>query len=104
MVRRPAFRIALAVASTMLMSGIGEEDAQRIVAVSDLVTGCASKTVRSLAGRKALLQVGAVIPIFALTLRGKELIVKRILEADEKYFLEPARLPVICVQQPEPLV
>jgi len=86
------------------MSGITEEEAQRIVAVSDLVTGCASKIVRTLAGKKALLQVGDVIPIFALTPRGKELIMKRILEANEKYFLKPARLPVICEQQPEPLV
>lgn len=86
------------------MSGIREDDARRIVAVSDLVTGCASKTVRSLAGRTALLQVGAVIPIFALTPRGKELIMKRILEADDKYFLKTARLPVICSSQPEPLV
>ena len=49
------------------MSGITEDDAQRIVAVSNLVTGCASKNVRTIAGKKALLQAGAVIPIFALT-------------------------------------
>jgi putative methanogenesis marker protein 8 len=86
------------------MSGITEDEARRIVAVSDLVTGCASKTVRMLAGKKVLLQVGAVIPIFALTSRGKELIMKRIGEANEKFFLKPARLPVNCDQQPEPLV
>lgn len=86
------------------MSGITEDEAQRIVAVSDIVTGCASKTVRMLAGKKALLQVGAVIPIFALTPRGRELIMKRILETNEKFFFKPARLPVICDPQPEPLV
>jgi putative methanogenesis marker protein 8 len=86
------------------MSGIGEDDARRIIAVSDLVTGCASTTVRTLAGTKALLQAGDVIPIFALTSRGKELMMKRILETKEKYFIKPTRLPVICTRQPEPLV
>jgi putative methanogenesis marker protein 8 len=86
------------------MSGICEDDAQRIVAVSDLVTGCASTTVRTLAGKRALLQAGDVIPIFALTSRGKELMVKRILETDKKFFFKPARLPVVCSGQPEPRV
>lgn len=86
------------------MSGICEDDAQRIVAVSDLVTGCASKTVSTLAGKRALLQAGEIIPIFALTSRGKELMMKRILEIDEKFFLKPTRLPVICTRHPEPLV
>ena len=54
------------------MSGICEDDARRIIEVSDLVTGCASTTVRTLAGKKALLQAGDVIPIFALTSQGKE--------------------------------
>jgi hypothetical protein len=86
------------------MSGMTEDEASRIVAVSDLVTGCASKTVRTLAGDKALLQAGAIIPIFALTPPGKELVMKRILEVNEKIFFKPTRLPVICDQQPEPLV
>ena len=86
------------------LSGLTEDEARRIVAVSDLVTGCASKPVRMLAGKKVLLQVGAVIPIFALTPRGKELIMKRILEANEKNLLKPVRLPVNCDHQPEPLV
>jgi len=83
------------------MSGFSENDAQRIVAVSDLVTGCASKTVRSLAGKKALLQAGTVIPIFALTPRGKELIMKRILETDEKYPASTPKVPVLCAPEPE---
>jgi putative methanogenesis marker protein 8 len=86
------------------MSGITEDESQRIVAIADLVTGCASKTVRELAGKKALLQVGDMIPIFALTSRGKELMMKRILETNEKIFLKPTRHPVLCTRQPEPLV
>ncbi len=86
------------------MSGITENGAQRIVAVSDPVTGCASKIVGMLAGKKASLQVGAIIPIFALTLRGKDLIMKWILEANEKFSPIPFRLPVVCNRQPEPLI
>jgi len=86
------------------MSGITEDETQRIADVSDLVTGCASKTVRALAGKKALLQVGDIIPIFALTSRGKELMMKRIHETNEKIFIKPTRHPVVCTQQPEPLV
>ena len=86
------------------LSGICEEEAQRIVSISDLVTGCASKTVRTLAGKKALLQAGNVIPIFALTSRGKDLMLKRISETDERYFFKSGRLPVICAQQPNPLI
>ena len=86
------------------LSGITGEGARRIVAVSDLVTGCASKTIRAIGGKKALLQVGAVIPIFALTSRGKELIMNRVLEADENFFLNPTRFAVSCKKQPEPLL
>jgi hypothetical protein len=86
------------------MSGITDDESQRIIEVSDLVTGCASKTVRALAGKKALLQLGDVIPIFALTSQGKELVMKRILETNEKIFFKPTRHPVICTNQPEPLV
>jgi putative methanogenesis marker protein 8 len=86
------------------LSEISEEEAQRIVSVSDLVTGCASKTVRSYAAEKALLQAGDVIPIFAMTFRGKELLLKRILETDVKYFFKSTSLPVIGLQQPQPLI
>jgi len=86
------------------MSGVTKDEAIEMVTVSDLVTGCALKTVRALAGEKALLQVGAVIPVFTRTPRGKELIVKWISETEEKIYLKPTRLPIICAEQPEPLV
>jgi hypothetical protein len=47
---------------------------------------------------------GAGTVIFALTSRGKELVMKRILETNEKIFFKPIRHPVICTNQPEPLV
>lgn len=53
------------------LSGITREGARRIVAVSDLVTGSASITLGTIGEEKALLQVRAVIPVVALTPRGK---------------------------------
>ncbi|HXX55853.1 MAG TPA: DUF2099 family protein, partial [Methanoregula sp.] len=68
------------------------------------VTGCASKTVREIIGPKALLQAGAAIPIFALTVRGKEVIARRIVESTATIFLKGEKLPVIGPGQPGPLI
>jgi len=85
-------------------SGLSEDEARRLSAVVDLVTGCASKAVRHIIGPKALLQAGASIPIFALTTRGKELIARRIVESKAPLFLKNSRLPVTGDQEPRPLV
>ncbi|MDD1704328.1 MAG: DUF2099 family protein [Methanoregula sp.] len=85
-------------------SGLTADEARRMAAVADLVTGCASKAVREIIGPRALLQAGASIPIFALTAQGKELIAHRIVETKDKIFLKSAHLPVTGDQQPAPLV
>ena len=85
-------------------SGLTEDEACRLSAVVDLVTGCASKTVRQIMGPKALLQAGASIPIYAMTKRGKQLIAHRIVESKATFFLKSSRLPVIGDQEPRPLV
>ena len=85
-------------------SGLTEDEARRIAGTADLVTGCASKTVRSIIGPKALLQAGAAIPIFALTVRGKELVARRIVETTAPIFLKSSKLPVLGDDQPGPLI
>jgi hypothetical protein len=75
-----------------------------LVAVSDLVTSCASKTIREIAGKKALVQAGIAIPIFALTRAGKELIIGKIRCSDEPLLVKPTKLPALGDRQPEPLV
>ena len=85
-------------------SGLSEDEAGRLADVADLVTGCASKTVRSIIGPRALLQAGAAIPIFALTVRGKEFIAHRIVETTTPIFLKSSKLPVLGDDQPGPLI
>jgi len=86
------------------VTGLTREEAESMVAVADLMTACASKTVREVAGAKALLQAGVSVPIFALTKRGKEIIIEKIRQTDEQVLIKPTKLPNLDGQQPEPLV
>jgi len=86
------------------VTGLSAEDAEMLVAASDLVTSCASKTIREIAGKKALVQAGIAIPIFAITRAGKELIIEKIHCSDEQLLVKPTKLPALGDKQPEPLV
>ncbi|MDD3373701.1 MAG: DUF2099 family protein, partial [Methanoculleus bourgensis] len=70
----------------------------------DLVTACASGTVREVVGSRALVQAGVSVPVFAMTGRGKNLIIEKIRQSDEPVLIKPTRLPVPGDRQPEPLV
>ena len=59
------------------LTGISRGDAQQLIDNSDVVTGCASKYVRSLAGDSCLLQVGSSMPVYAVTCFGKEALLER---------------------------
>ncbi|HEX3001402.1 MAG TPA: methanogenesis marker 8 protein [Methanoregula sp.] len=86
------------------VTGLNQDEACRLVAASDLVTSCASKTIREMAGARALLQAGITIPIFAITKKGKELILEKIRQSDEPVLVKPTRLPSLGDQQPSPLI
>ena len=86
------------------VTGLTREEAESMVAVADLMTACASKTVREVAGAKALLQAGVSVPILALTKRGKEIIIEKIRQTDEQVLIKPTKLPTLDGQQPDPLV
>ncbi|MDD5024775.1 MAG: DUF2099 family protein [Methanoregula sp.] len=86
------------------VTGLTREEAEAFVAVADLMTSCASKTVREAAGAKALLQAGVSVPIFAITKRGKEIIIEKIRQTDEQVLIKPMHLPALGEKQPEPLV
>ena len=57
------------------VTGLSREEAQDILKSSDIVISCASKLIRELAD--PLVQVAAAIPLFALTQKGKELVIER---------------------------
>lgn len=86
------------------VTGLTHAEAESMVAVADLMTSCASRTVREVAGAKAFLQAGVSVPIFALTKRGKEIIIEKIRQTDEPVLIKPTRLPMLDAGQPDPLV
>lgn len=86
------------------VTGLSQEEADMLVTASDLVTSCASKTIRESAGPKALVQAGVAIPIFAMTKAGKELIIEKIRQGNEQVLVKPTKLPSLTGDQPGPLV
>jgi putative methanogenesis marker protein 8 len=86
------------------VTGLTGPEAEMLVAASDLVTSCASRTIRDAVGKKALVQAGIAIPIFAMTAAGKNLIIEKIRSSREPLLVKPTRLPALGDGQPEPLV
>jgi putative methanogenesis marker protein 8 len=86
------------------VTGLSKEEAEQLVAASDLVTSCASKTIRDAVAQKALVQAGVAIPVFAITERGKELIIEKIRQGKEPVLVKPTKLPALGDQQPGPLI
>ena len=86
------------------LTGISASDAERICDVADVVTACASAVLRELAGKKALLQAGTAIPIFALTPIGKELMLERAKEVQRTLILSASKMPKRTERKPQPLI
>jgi putative methanogenesis marker protein 8 len=86
------------------MSGITEKDAERLVAVADIITACASKWIWQVAGAKALVQAGTAVPVFALTKRGKQLILDKIARSDRPVLVSGSKLPVYGPELPDQLM
>ncbi|MFZ3384521.1 MAG: methanogenesis marker 8 protein [Candidatus Methanoperedens sp.] len=84
------------------LTGIQNRDAQELIAKMDIITSCASSMVRALV--HPLLQAGTSVPMFALTQKGKELIIERAKEIDSPILVSTAELPVLPDhKQPRPL-
>jgi putative methanogenesis marker protein 8 len=86
------------------VTGLSRGEAEMLASSSDLVTACASGTIREIAGKKALLQAGVAVPIFAMTKPGKNLIIEKIRQSDDPVLFRTTRLPVLTEQQPDPLI
>jgi putative methanogenesis marker protein 8 len=86
------------------LTGISKEDAELLIEHSDIVPGCASKWIREMAGKVALLQAGVSIPVFALSKRGKDLIAEKVKETQLKLLVKVERLPFQGEKEPRPLV
>jgi putative methanogenesis marker protein 8 len=86
-------------------TGITDPQAAVLAKSCDLVWSCASRAVREVVGKKALLQMGVSIPVFAVTLEGKRLLLNRALHFSGPLVLYRAGLPLApASKQPQPLV
>jgi putative methanogenesis marker protein 8 len=73
------------------VTGISREEAQILLENVDITTSCSSKSIRDLA--KPLTQVGTAVPLFALTQKGKELVVERAKEVKSPILINTMPLP-----------
>jgi putative methanogenesis marker protein 8 len=89
---------------TVHMTGTTHEEAEKIAAHADLVTGCASGPVRMVCGRRALVQAGTTVPVFALTAQGKEVLFRRIAQIRHPLLVTHSELPVSGERVPRPLI
>ncbi|MDM7918771.1 MAG: DUF2099 family protein, partial [Methanosarcina sp.] len=84
-------------------TGVSREEAQGLLENSDIVISCASKYIRELV--KPLLQVAAAIPLFALTKKGKELVIERAKEIESPILINTMPLPFLPEhKQPKELI
>lgn len=86
-------------------TGINEQEAGALAESCDIIWSCASRAVRKVVGKKAKLQIGISIPVFALSDEGKRLILNRALHFPESLVMHRAGLPLAPEgKQPEPLI
>jgi putative methanogenesis marker protein 8 len=86
------------------VTGLSRHEAELFVQAADFTTSCASATMREAAGKKALLQAGVAVPVFAMTQKAKDMIIEKIRNSSEQVLFKTTKLPVLTEQQPEPLV
>ena len=85
------------------LTGIKNEEAAPLIGALDIVTGCASRTVRDIV--LPVIQMGTSVPMFAMTQKGKELLCERAKEVDSPLFVNTMKLPVLPEhKQPKPLL
>jgi putative methanogenesis marker protein 8 len=72
---------------------VSEDQAEVLAENCDVVWACASRPVREIVGRRAKLQIGISIPVYALTDRGKQLVLNRALHFESGLVMHRATLP-----------
>ena len=72
---------------------VGNADVKHI-AKADVVCASASKILRTEIGSRALIQVGVTIPVYALTMKGKEFVLAYLTEFNQKLVIfRTSKLP-----------
>ena len=87
------------------VTGMGSEEAKELINLVDITTGCSSGSIREHIKGYALAQFGTAIPIFAITQRGKEMLLERAKEVTDPVLINTMKLPVLPDnKQPRPLI
>jgi hypothetical protein len=79
-------------------TGADEKDAKTFFDCCDIVTGCASYWVRLEGKKRALLQAGSKVPVYAASPEGKRLIEDRFKQMGRKVEVGPEDPPRPLVQ------
>ncbi|WP_066972752.1 methanogenesis marker 8 protein [Methanobrevibacter filiformis] len=74
-------------------TGVNLDESKELIKHCDVLTGCASKTIRQNGDEKALIKVGESIPIFGTTEIGKKFIEKRLEKIGGKAAKKDPKLP-----------
>ena len=77
------------------VTGMGEEEAKEFISLVDITTGCTSRYIRDQIKGYVLAQFGTAIPIFAITQRGKEMLLERAKEVTDPILINTMKLPVL---------
>ncbi len=85
-------------------TGNCKEDAEKMAETCDLIFACASGTIRDVAGSRALIQGGTGVPVFAMTQKGKEIILEKIRTTDMQVMIKGNKLPMNLGNEPKPLI
>jgi putative methanogenesis marker protein 8 len=86
-------------------TGVSKDDAEMLGEHCDIVWACASKEVRDMVGKRAKVQIGISIPVFAVSNIGKKLVLNRASHFDDGLVIHRASLPMAPPEkQPEPLM
>ena len=74
-------------------TGLSREDALELIDYVDIITGCASKPIRDVI--KPLAQVGTAVALFAVSQKGKELLLERAKEVESPILINTMPLPTL---------
>lgn len=86
------------------LTGITKSEAEIFANNADLISACASRWVREVAGPKALLQAGSAIPVFAMTPSAKKIVAEKIVATKQRLLIKGGKLPYSEGKDPKPLV
>ena len=85
-------------------TGTTAAEADVFAASCDLIFPCASRALYEIAGGRALVQGGKAVPVFAMTARGKEVVLAKIASTETPVVIAGRTLPYSEGKEPSPLL